>query len=160
MDRNSRIVDVKAREILDSRANPTVEVEIRTESGCVGVGAVPSGASTGAFEAIELRDGDPARFAGKGVLKAVHNVIERVAPEIRGLSVLEQSAVDRLLIELDGTANKSSLGANAMLGVSIAIARAAATLLEIPLYRYLGGVGATMLPVPMLNVFNGGKHAL
>ena len=160
IDRNSRIVDVKAREILDSRANPTVEVEIRTESGCVGVGAVPSGASTGAFEAIELRDGDPARFAGKGVLKAVHNVIERVAPEIRGLSVLEQSAVDRLLIELDGTANKSSLGANAMLGVSIAIARAAATLLEIPLYRYLGGVGATMLPVPMLNVFNGGKHAL
>ncbi|MBN1856508.1 MAG: phosphopyruvate hydratase [Dehalococcoidia bacterium] len=159
IERDSRIVDVKAREILDSRANPTLEVEVWTESGCMGLGAVPSGASTGAFEAVELRDDDPARYGGKGVLRAVQNVVERVAPEIRGLSVLQQSSIDRLLIELDGTANKSSLGANAMLGVSIAIARAAATLLEVPLYRYLGGAGATLLPVPMLNVFNGGKHA-
>ena len=160
IERDSRIVEVKAREILDSRANPTLEVEVWTESGCMGLGAVPSGASTGAFEAVELRDNDPARYGGKGVLQAVANVVERVAPEVRGLSVLQQSAVDKLLIDLDGTSNKSSLGANAMLGVSIAVARAAAALLEIPLYRYLGGVGATMLPVPMLNVFNGGKHAM
>jgi enolase len=159
-ERAARIADVKAREILDSRANPTVEVEVWTESGCRGIAAVPSGASTGTYEAVELRDGDPARYGGKGVLIAVQNVTGRIAPELRGLSVLQQSVVDKLLIDLDGTPNKSSLGANAMLGVSMATARAAVALLEIPLYRYLGGAGATLLPVPMLNVFNGGKHAM
>jgi enolase len=159
-ERAARIAGVKAREILDSRANPTVEVEVWTESGCRGISAVPSGASTGTYEAVELRDGDPARYGGKGVLIAVQNVNGRIAPELRGLSVLQQSVVDKLLIDLDGTPNKSSLGANAMLGVSMATARAAAALLEIPLYRYLGGAGATLLPVPMLNVFNGGKHAM
>ncbi len=159
-DRSVRIADVKAREIIDSRGNPTVEVEVWTEGGRCGMAAVPSGASTGAFEAIELRDGDGARFRGKGVLQAVRNVAERIAPAVRGMSVLQQAPLDETLIQLDGTPNKSALGANATLGVSMATARAAAAVQDIPLYRYLGGAGATLLPVPMLNVFNGGKHAV
>ncbi len=156
----ARITEVKAREIIDSRGNPTVEVDVWVEGGRRGTAGVPSGASTGAHEALELRDGDRARFGGKGVLQAVRNVNDRIAPAVRGTSVLEQSAVDGVLIELDGTANKSVLGANAMLGVSMATAKAAAALLDVPLYRYLGGANATLLPVPMLNVFNGGKHAV
>ena len=155
----SRISDVKAREIIDSRGNPTVEVDVWTEGGACGTAAVPSGASTGAYEAVELRDGESGRFGGKGVLQAVRNVSECIKPEILGLSVLHQSEVDRVLCELDGTPNKSRLGANALLGVSMATARAAVALLQVPLYRYLGGSHATLLPVPMLNVFNGGKHA-
>ncbi|NLE96208.1 MAG: phosphopyruvate hydratase, partial [Dehalococcoidia bacterium] len=154
------MTEVKAREIIDSRGNPTVEVDVWVEGGRRGTAGVPSGASTGAHEALELRDGDRARFGGKGVLQAVRNVNDRIAPAVRGTSVLEQSAVDGVLIELDGTANKSVLGANAMLGVSMATAKAAAALLDVPLYRYLGGANATLLPVPMLNVFNGGKHAV
>ncbi len=160
IERDSRIADVKAREIIDSRGNPTVEVEVVTESGRSGLAAVPSGASTGAYEAVELRDDDRSRFGGKGVLKAVHNITERIGPEIRGMSVLQQAVVDGLLLQIDGTPNKSKLGANALLGVSMAVAKAAAALLGIPLYRYLGGANATLLPVPMLNVFNGGKHAV
>jgi enolase len=156
----ARITEVKAREIIDSRGNPTVEVDVWVEGGRRGMAGVPSGASTGAHEALELRDGDRARFGGKGVLQAVRNVNDRIAPAVRGISVLEQAAVDGVLIELDGTANKSVLGANAMLGVSMATAKAAAALLDVPLYRYLGGANATLLPVPMLNVFNGGKHAV
>ena len=156
----ARITEVKAREIIDSRGNPTVEVDVWVEGGRRGMAGVPSGASTGAHEALELRDGDRARFGGKGVLQAVRNVNDRIAPAVRGTSVLEQSAVDGVLIELDGTANKPVLGANAMLGVSMATAKAAAALLDVPLYRYLGGANATLLPVPMLNVFNGGKHAV
>jgi len=156
----ARITEVKAREIIDSRGNPTVEVDVWVEGGRRGTAGVPSGASTGAHEALELRDGDRARFGGKGVLQAVRNVNDRIAPAVRGISVLEQAAVDGVLIELDGTANKSVLGANAMLGVSMATAKAAAALLDVPLYRYLGGANATLLPVPMLNVFNGGKHAV
>ena len=156
----SRISDVRAREIIDSRGNPTVEVDVRTEGGRCGTAAVPSGASTGAYEAVELRDGDRARFGGKGVLQAVRNVTERIGPEIRGMSVLQQAEMDRVLCELDGTPNKSGLGANAVLGVSIATAKAAAALLDVPLYRYLGGANSTLLPVPMLNVFNGGQHAV
>ncbi len=160
IERDSRIADVKAREIIDSRGNPTVEVEVVPESGRSGLAAVPSGASTGAYEAVELRDDDRSRFGGKGVLKAVHNITERIGPEIRGMSVLQQAVVDGLLLQIDGTPNKSKLGANALLGVSMAVAKAAAALLGIPLYRYLGGANATLLPVPMLNVFNGGKHAV
>lgn len=160
IEKTARISDVKAREIIDSRGNPTVEVEVWTEGGRRGIAAVPSGASTGAYEAVELRDGDRTRFGGKGVLQAVRNVTERIAPEIRGMSVLRQAEVDRVLCELDGTSNKSGLGANATLGVSMATAKAAAALLDVPLYRYLGGAHATLLPVPMLNVFNGGKHAV
>ncbi len=160
VERDSRIADVRAREIIDSRGNPTVEVDVWTESGRHGRAAVPSGASTGAFEAIELRDGDRSRFGGKGVLQAIRNVTERIGPEIRGVSVLQQSAVDELLLRIDGTPNKSGLGANALLGVSMATAKAAAALLDIPLYRYLGGTHATLMPVPMLNVFNGGQHAM
>ncbi|TFH35951.1 MAG: hypothetical protein E4G93_02920, partial [Dehalococcoidia bacterium] len=160
MEKAARISDVKAREIIDSRGNPTIEVDVWTESGRCGTAAVPSGASTGAYEAVELRDDEPGRFGGKGVLQAVRNVNEHIAPEIRGLSVLQQSAMDQVLCRLDGTPNKSALGANALLGVSMATAKAAAALLEIPLYRYLGGSDATLLPVPMLNVFNGGKHAI
>jgi len=156
----ARITEVKAREIIDSRGNPTVEVDVWVEGGRRGTAGVPSGASTGAHEALELRDGDRARFGGKGVLQAVRNVKDRIAPVVRGMSVLQQAAVDGVLIELDGTANKSVLGANAMLGVSMATAKAAAALLDVPLYRYLGGANATLLPVPMLNVFNGGKHAV
>lgn len=160
IEKTARISDVKAREIIDSRGNPTVEVEVCTEGGRRGSAAVPSGASTGAYEAVELRDGDRARFGGKGVLQAIRNVTERIAPEIRGMSVLRQAELDRVLCELDGTSNKSGLGANATLGVSMATAKAAAALLDVPLYRYLGGAHATLLPVPMLNVFNGGKHAV
>jgi enolase len=153
------IVDVYAREILDSRGNPTVEVEVITSGGAIGVAAVPSGASTGEFEAVELRDGDKNRFMGKGVLKAVQNVNEIIASEIEGIDVLEQKLIDEILIDLDGTKNKEKLGANAILGVSLACAKAAADALGLPLYKYIGGVYAHELPVPMMNILNGGKHA-
>lgn len=154
----SIIVNVHAREILDSRGNPTVEVEVHTDDGGVGRAAVPSGASTGAYEAIELRDKDPQRYVGKGVQQAVKNVNEVIAPEIVGCDATEQPYVDQLLIELDGTPNKATLGANAILGVSLATARAAADAQVIPLYKYLGGVNARVLPVPMMNILNGGSH--
>jgi enolase len=153
------IVEVTAREILDSRGNPTVEVEVFTEDGSFGRAAVPSGASTGKREALELRDGDPGRFLGRGVQKAVANVNEKIAPEIIGLDATNQVLVDKTMIELDGTPNKSRLGANAILGVSLACARAAAQSAGLPLYRYLGGCHARQLPVPMMNILNGGKHA-
>ena len=153
------IVDVYAREVIDSRGNPTVEVEVCTESGAFGRAIVPSGASTGEREALELRDDDKKRFLGKGVLKAVSNVNDIIAPELIGMDVTEQVAIDAKLLELDGTKFKSNLGANAMLGVSLAVARAAADLLGVPLYRYIGGVNAKKLPVPMMNVLNGGQHA-
>ncbi|HLT71928.1 MAG TPA: phosphopyruvate hydratase [Cyclobacteriaceae bacterium] len=155
----SLIESVRARQILDSRGNPTVEVDVVTESGAVGRAAVPSGASTGTHEAVELRDGDKKRFLGKGVLKAVNNVNVKIAPEIMGLSVFEQSLLDKIMRELDGTPNKGKLGANAILGTSLAIARAAAVDAGMPLYRYVGGVGAVTLPVPMMNILNGGSHA-
>ncbi|MEM0997934.1 MAG: phosphopyruvate hydratase [Bacteroidota bacterium] len=155
----SIIVDIHAREILDSRGNPTIEVEVMTEEGSVGRAAVPSGASTGAYEAIELRDGDQNRYNGKGVLKAVDNVNEKIAPELVGLDSLDQPFIDQTMIELDGTPNKATLGANAILGVSLATARAAAISLGLPLYRYLGGANARILPVPMMNILNGGSHA-
>ncbi|WP_458411972.1 phosphopyruvate hydratase [Schinkia sp. CFF1] len=155
----SIIVDVYAREVLDSRGNPTVEVEVYTESGAMGRALVPSGASTGEYEAVELRDGDKDRYLGKGVLKAVENVNEKIAPEIIGFDVTDQVAIDQTLIELDGTENKGNLGANAILGVSMAVARAAADFLEVPLYAYLGGFNAKTLPVPMMNIINGGEHA-
>lgn len=155
----SAIESVYALEILDSRGNPTVQVEVILESGAKGVAAVPSGASTGAHEAVELRDGDGSRYGGKGVQRAVENVNNTIAPELVGLEGTEQTAVDELLITLDGTPNKASLGANATLGVSLAVARAAADDQDMPLYRYLGGVSARTLPVPMLNILNGGKHA-
>jgi enolase len=155
----SWIEEIRAREILDSRGNPTVEAEVVLESGEVGRAAVPSGASTGEHEAVELRDGDQKRYLGKGVLKAVSNVNEIIAPEIVGLDALDQAEVDRALIDLDGTPNKSRLGANAILAVSLANARAAAAYLEIPLYQYLGGPNARTLPVPMMNIVNGGAHA-
>ncbi len=153
------IEEVKAREILDSRGNPTVEVDVELFDGTLGRASVPSGASTGAHEALELRDGDKDRFGGLGVLKAVENVNEQIAPAIIGMSVLEQAAIDEAMIELDGTSNKSRLGANAILGVSLAVVHAAANYREIPLYRYLGDVEARTLPVPMMNILNGGKHA-
>ncbi|MBA4537073.1 phosphopyruvate hydratase [Bacillus aquiflavi] len=155
------IIDVYAREVLDSRGNPTVEVEVFTESGAFGRALVPSGASTGEYEAVELRDGDKDRYLGKGVLQAVENVNEMIAPElINGeYSVLDQVSIDQALIELDGTHNKGKLGANAILGVSMAVARAAADYLDIPLYQYLGGFNAKQLPVPMMNILNGGAHA-
>jgi enolase len=155
------IADVYAREVLDSRGNPTVEVEVFTESGAFGRALVPSGASTGEYEAVELRDGDKERYLGKGVLKAVDNVNEIIAPHLVGeeFSVLDQVAVDQALIELDGTENKGKLGANAILGVSMAVAHAAANYLDIPLYQYLGGFNAKQLPVPMMNIVNGGEHA-
>jgi enolase len=153
------IVDVYAREILDSRGNPTVEVEVELADGSTGRAAVPSGASTGAFEAVELRDGDKSRYLGKGVQKAVDNVNEEIASEVVGLDALDQVTVDKLMIELDGTPTKAKLGANAILGVSLAVAKAAANSLALPLYRYLGGVNAKTLPVPMMNILNGGKHA-
>ncbi|MBP2073017.1 phosphopyruvate hydratase [Thermoanaerobacterium butyriciformans] len=155
----SIIVDVYAREILDSRGNPTVEVEVELDSGAVGRAAVPSGASTGQFEAVELRDGDNSRYLGKGVLKAVENVNEKIAPEIIGMDAVDQVAIDKAMIDLDGTPNKSNLGANAILGVSLAVAKAAAEEVGLPLYQYLGGVNAKILPVPMMNILNGGKHA-
>ena len=154
-----RIESIKAREILDSRGNPTVEVEVRLIDGTLGRAAVPSGASTGKHEALELRDGDPRRFGGKGVLKAVANVNEEIAPALIGMPALDQETIDRKMIELDGTANKSRLGANAILGVSLAVAHATANSLKIPLYRRLGGKEASLLPVPLMNILNGGKHA-
>jgi len=153
------IESVKAREIIDSRGNPTVEVEVVLVDGSAGMASVPSGASTGKYEAVELRDGDKNRYGGLGVLRAVDNVNRGIAPELVGMSVLDQAAIDGRLIELDGTANKSRLGANAILGVSLAVAKAGADFLGLPLYRYLGGARANVLPVPMLNVVNGGKHA-
>jgi enolase len=153
------IQDIVAREILDSRGNPTVEVMVTLLGGAVGVAGVPSGASTGAHEAVELRDGDKSRYGGKGVLKAVKNVNESINDAITGLDALNQVALDQALLELDGTLNKESLGANAILGASLAAAKAAAAALDLPLYRYLGGVSAATLPVPMMNILNGGKHA-
>jgi enolase len=156
---DTTIAWVDAREILDSRGNPTIEVDVVTEDGSLGRAAVPSGASTGIFEAVELRDGDKSRFGGKGVLTAVTNVNDRIGPSILGFDAADQADIDDTLIELDGTPNKGELGANAILGVSLACAHAAATSHELPLYRYLGGVGARILPVPMFNILNGGKHA-
>jgi enolase len=153
------ITDIKAREILDSRGNPTVEVDVELSCGAVGTAAVPSGASTGAHEAVELRDGDPKRYGGKGVLKAVQSVNDVIAPQLVGQDALEQIAIDNLMCGLDGTPNKGNLGANAILGVSLAVAKAAAEAVGLPLYRYLGGVNAHTLPVPMMNILNGGKHA-
>ncbi|RMH43889.1 MAG: phosphopyruvate hydratase [Deltaproteobacteria bacterium] len=155
----TEIVSVHAREVLDSRGNPTVEAEVLLASGAHGRAMVPSGASTGEHEAVELRDGDPARFLGKGVRQAVANIVDRIAPEIVGLDAAEQRAVDDALIELDGTPNKSRLGANAILAVSLAAARAAADAHGLPLYRYLGGAGSLTMPVPLMNVINGGAHA-
>src|SRR6476619_5488119 len=154
------ILDIYAREVLDSRGNPTVEVEVYTESGAFGRAIVPSGASTGEYEAVELRDGDKSRYLGKGVLTAVENVNTIIAEELEGsYSVLDQVVIDKALIELDGTENKGKLGANAILGVSIPVAHAAADYLDIPLYQYLGGFNAKQLPVPMMNIVNGGEHA-
>lgn len=155
----AQIVDVIAREVLDSRGTPTVEVEVWLDDGAYGRAIVPSGASTGKFEALELRDGDKKRFLGKGVLKAVDNVNEVIAPEIIGMNAFAQTEIDRVLLELDGTESKEKLGANAILGVSMAVARAAAESLGLPLYQYLGGVNAKQLPVPFMNIINGGKHA-
>ena len=150
---------VEAREIIDSRGNPTVEVDVFLEDGSMGRAAVPSGASTGAYEAVELRDGDKSRYLGKGVLKAVENVNNIILPELIGLDALDQVDVDRTMIELDGTENKGKLGANAILGVSMATARAAAESLGLPLYKYLGAFHSNLLPVPMANIINGGKHS-
>ncbi len=155
----SYIYDVQAREILDSRGNPTVEVDVLLESGSSGRAAVPSGASTGEHEAVELRDGDKGRYLGKGVTQAVKNVNEMISDKIIGMDALNQSELDTFLIQLDGTANKSDIGANAILGVSLAVAKAAADYVELPIYRYIGGVGARTLPVPCMNVINGGSHA-
>lgn len=155
----SEIVGIFGREILDSRGNPTVEVDVLLESGFFGRAAVPSGASTGEYEAVELRDGAMDRYLGKGVLKAVENVNEIIAPELIGMEVSDQAEIDSLLLQLDGTPNKQKLGANAILGVSLACARAAADEMEMPLYRYIGGTNARLLPVPMSNIINGGKHA-
>jgi len=153
------IIDVYAREVIDSRGNPTVEVEVVTESGAFGRAIVPSGASTGEREALELRDGDSSRFGGKGVLKAVDNVNEIIAPALLGMDVTDQVSLDKLMIEMDGTSDKSKLGANAILGVSLAAARAGADFYGMPLYKYIGGVNGKVLPCPMMNVLNGGKHA-
>lgn len=155
----SQIVKVHARQILDSRGNPTVEVDVVTDNGFLGRAAVPSGASTGIHEAVELRDDDQSKYLGKGVLKAVQNVNQEIAPEILGEDVFEQNIIDKALIDLDGTPNKGNLGANAILGVSLAVAKAAAQEAGLPLYRYLGGVNANTLPVPMMNILNGGSHA-
>ena len=155
----SLIEHIHARQILDSRGNPTIEVEVFTSSGIMGRAAVPSGASTGENEAVELRDGDKSKYLGKGVLKAVENVNEVIAPEIEGLPVMEQRLIDSLMIDLDGTENKGNLGANAILGVSLAVAKAAAQEASMPLYQYIGGVNAYVLPVPMMNIINGGSHS-
>lgn len=155
----SFIEAIQAREILDSRGNPTVEVEVLAAGGALGRAAVPSGASTGMHEAVELRDGDAGRYVGKGVLQAVNNVNDIIAPEIEGMIVFDQAEIDQVLIDLDGTENKGNLGANAILGVSLAIARAAAMLCGLPLYRYIGGVNARTLPLPLMNILNGGSHA-
>ena len=154
-----RIVNVLGREVLDSRGNPTIEVDVMTESGAFGRAAVPSGASTGENEALELRDGDKSRYLGKGVLKAVANVNDVIAPKLIGMDVTRQADIDALMIELDGTKTKSKLGANAMLGVSLAVAKAAADLLGQPLYSYIGGTSTYVLPVPMMNIINGGSHS-
>jgi enolase len=156
---SAKICTVKAREILDSRGNPTVEVDVILECGTVGRAAVPSGASTGAYEAVELRDGDKKRYLGKGTLKAVDNVREFIAPGLKGMDPFDQVAVDRKMLALDGTPNKAKLGANAILGASMAVAHAAAKVAGLPLYRYIGGTNANVLPVPLMNVLNGGKHA-
>jgi enolase len=153
------IEDVYAREILDSRGNPTIEVEVILEDGVMGRAAVPSGASTGAYEAVELRDGDSTRYQGKGVLQALINVTEILGPEITGYDATDQLGIDRVMLEIDGTPNKSKLGANAILGISMAVAKAAAEAVGLPLYQYLGGTNAKVLPVPMMNILNGGKHA-
>src|SRR5215213_4262923 len=150
---------VSARQVIDSRGNPTVEVDVMLEDGTVGRAAVPSGASTGEHEAVELRDDDKKKWLGKGVSKAVDNVNTKIAPELIGLDPRDQEAIDALMIEMDGTPNKAKLGANAILGVSLALAKAAAEVCSLPLYRYLGGPGAKTLPVPMMNILNGGKHA-
>ncbi len=155
----SEIIGVQARQILDSRGNPTVEVDIYLEDGLMGRAAVPSGASTGSREAIELRDGNPKVYMGKGVQKAIKNVNVKIAPELVGIEVTEQALIDKLMIEIDGTKNKSKLGANAMLGVSLAVAKAAAQDLDLPLFKYIGGTNACEMPVPMMNVLNGGSHA-
>jgi enolase len=155
----SLIIDVHARQILDSRGNPTIEVDVLTENGAFGRAAVPSGASTGAHEAVELRDNDKSKYLGKGVLKAVDNVNDIIAKELNGVDVFEQNAIDQLLIEIDGTENKGKLGANAILGVSLAVAKAAAEESHQPLYRYIGGVNANTLPIPMMNIINGGSHS-
>ncbi len=155
----SLIIDVHARQILDSRGNPTIEVDVITENGIIGRAAVPSGASTGIHEAVELRDGDKSVYLGKGVLKAVANVNDKIAPELQGIDVFEQNSIDSLLIKLDGTENKGNLGANAILGVSLAVAKAAAQESRQPLYRYIGGVNANTLPIPMMNIINGGSHS-
>src|SRR5437867_6553161 len=155
----STIADIQAREILDSRGNPTVEVDVILANGAIGRAAVPSGASTGEHEALELRDGDPKRYSGKGVAKAVKNVTQRILPTLRGVEALDQLSVDRIMLELDGTQAKSKLGANAILAVSLANAKAAAASLGLPLFRYLGGPNAKILPVPMANVINGGAHS-
>src|SRR5205814_2098717 len=154
-----RISCVRAREILDSRGNPTVEVDVVLDNGVTGRAAVPSGASTGAHEAVELRDGDKKRYLGRGTLKAVANVNDTIAPALSGQDALEQTAVDQLLCDLDGTPSKAKLGANAVLGASLAVAHAAAASVGLPLYRYLGGTNAKYLPVPLMNILNGGKHA-
>lgn len=159
MSNTESIISVHAREILDSRGNPTIEVDVELECGVIGRAAVPSGASTGIHEALELRDKDKKRYGGKGCLKAVNNVNEKIAPALAGMDVLSQREIDGKMLELDGTKNKSKLGANAILGASLASARAAANLLGIPLYRYIGGANAHMLPVPMMNILNGGEHA-
>jgi len=155
----SLIIDVHARQILDSRGNPTIEVDVTTENGFVGRAAVPSGASTGVHEAVELRDGDKSKYLGKGVLKAVENVNTTIAKALEGIDVFEQNAIDRIMIELDGSENKGNLGANAILGVSLAVAKAAAQESRQPLYRYIGGVNANTLPIPMMNIINGGSHS-
>ena len=155
----SLIIDVHARQILDSRGNPTIEVDVTTENGFVGRAAVPSGASTGVHEAVELRDGDKSTYLGKGVLKAVENVNTKIAEALQGVDVFEQNAIDKVMIELDGTENKGNLGANAILGVSLAVAKAAAQESRQPLYRYIGGVNANTLPIPMMNIINGGSHS-
>lgn len=155
----SLIIDVHARQILDSRGNPTIEVEVLTENGCLGRAAVPSGASTGVHEAVELRDDDKSVYMGKGVLKAVENVNEKIAPELEGVDVFEQNSIDKLMIELDGSENKGNLGANAILGVSLAVAKAAAEESKQSLFRYVGGVNANTLPIPMMNIVNGGSHS-
>ncbi|MFI3295742.1 MAG: phosphopyruvate hydratase, partial [Rikenellaceae bacterium] len=154
-----KIEKIVAREIIDSRGNPTVEVDVILESGVVGRASVPSGASTGENEALELRDGDKSRYCGKGTLKAVANVNEVIAPALVGYSTLEQRAIDHKMLELDGTSTKSNLGANAILGVSLAVAKAAASYLDMPLYRYIGGTNTFTLPVPMMNIINGGSHS-
>src|SRR5437667_10647979 len=153
------IDEVHPREILDSRGNPTIEVDVILSDGSFGRAAVPSGASTGAHEAVELRDGDTGRFGGRGVLQACQNIEDIIAPELEGTDAIDQREIDRILIDLDGTANKSKLGANAILGVSLAVAKASAASLGLPLYRYLGGVQGHVVPVPLMNVINGGVHA-